>query len=101
MRFAPQILDAQCREGLGKVLGMSVINWVISYKNVVITLERPGEKQGLTLRSAELLIQFAPRDCFSLGVERLFSAGRGFALLFKLRAPELGSVKHSAKSKCC
>lgn len=45
--------------------GMSIINWVISYKNVT-TLERSGNKQGLTLRSAELLIQFVHKDCFSL-----------------------------------
>lgn len=53
-------------EGLGKVPGMSIINWVIFYKNVVVTLGRSGDKQGLTLRLAELLIQFAHKDCFPL-----------------------------------
>lgn len=51
-------------EGLGQGPGVPVINWVISSKNVVITLERSGDKQGLTLSLAELLIQFARKDCF-------------------------------------
>lgn len=66
-------------EGLGKVPGMSVINWVISYKNVVITLERSGDKRGLTLCLAELLIQFAPKDCSPWPVVSLFSAGSSFS----------------------
>lgn len=41
--FAPQILlHSGGDEGLGREPGMSLINWVISSKDVVITLGRSG-----------------------------------------------------------
>lgn len=85
-------------EGLGQGPGVPVINWVISSKNVVITLERSGDKQGLTLSLAELLIQFARKDCFSLGVDGLFSAGRSFPRLSKTWTTEVINVTCSADS---
>lgn len=98
-RFAPQILPAQwVLGGAGQSARNSIINWVISYKNVVITLERSGDKQDLTLHSAELLIQFAHKDCFSFSVDSLFSAGGSFSLLFKAWAAELVNAKCSANS---
>lgn len=73
--------------------GMALINWVISYQNVVITLERSGDKQDLTPHSAEVMIQFAHKECFSFGADSLFAAGGSCTLLFKLWTTGLGNVK--------
>lgn len=38
---------------------MSLINWVISSGDVVVPLGGVGDKPGLTLSTAQLLVQFA------------------------------------------